>query len=188
VVGVTRTEALRDLLDNGRGHDTPRLEQIAADLGLPLADVLVIAGHAVPGHLRPIDRDKGVMRGFTYRVTFCDHPSLEALRDFLRAMPDEGATPEPWPARDPADPDPFPAVLDGLMHNRGFGVPQFPFVGLSMSTIHGMLRGVTHKLSQVQAVAGPLGWRTADLAALAGEPVRPAPQLSSDQGAGGCRP
>ncbi|TYB90926.1 hypothetical protein FXF53_30750 [Micromonospora sp. WP24] len=106
-------------------------------------------------------------------MTYCNHPQLAALRDFLIAMPDEGAAPEPWPARDPADPNPFPAVLHGLMRVRGFGVREFPFVGLSVSTIRGMLGGAWHRLSQLQAVAGPLGWSTEDLATLAGEPLRP---------------
>jgi hypothetical protein len=37
----------------------------------------------------------------------------------------------------------------------------------------GMLRGAWHRLPQLQAVAGPLGWRTADLAVLAGEQMHP---------------
>ncbi|GAB3084258.1 hypothetical protein [Micromonospora schwarzwaldensis] len=170
---MTRTEALRDLLDNGRDCDTPRLEAIAVELDLPVADVLVVAGHPVPGDLLPPDRDKTVMRAFAYRVTYCNHPQLAALREFLLAMPDEGAAPEPRPARDPADPGPFPAVLHGLMRNRGFGVREFPFVGLSISTLRGMLGGAWHRLSQLQAVAGPLGWSTEDLATLAGEPLQP---------------
>ncbi|MFC0526572.1 hypothetical protein [Phytohabitans kaempferiae] len=170
---MTRTEVLRHLVDHGRNCDTPRLERLAAELGLPVADVLVIAGHPVPGHLLPPDRDKDVLRAFAYRVTYCNHPQLAALREFLLALPDEGATPAPRPARDPADPDPFPAVLHGLMRNRGFGVQEFPFVGLSRSTIRGMLGGAWHRLSQLQAVAGPLGWRTEDLATLADEPLRP---------------
>lgn len=170
---MTRTVALRDLLDNGRDCNTPRLEAIAAELGLPVADVFVVAGHPVPGDLLPPDRDKTVMRAFAYRVTYCNHPQLAALREFLLAMPDEGAALQPRPARDLADPDPFPAVLHGLMRNRGFGVREFPFVGLSISTIRGMLGGAWHRLSQLQAVAGPLGWSTEDLATLAGEPLRP---------------
>ncbi|MEV4462559.1 hypothetical protein AB0J51_02940 [Micromonospora echinofusca] len=170
---MKRTEVLRDLLHNGRGYDAPQLESLAAGLGLPVADALVVAGHPVPGHLLPPDRDKDIMRAFVYRVTYCNHPQLAALREFLLAMPDEGAAPEPRPARNPADPDPFPAVLHGLMRNRGFGVREFPFVGLSMSTIRGMLGGAWHRLSQVQAVAGPLGWSKEDLATLAGEPLQP---------------
>jgi hypothetical protein len=179
VIAMTRTEVLRDLPDNGRDYDTPRLEELAAELGLPLADVLVVAGHPVPGHLLPPGRDKDVMRAFTYRVTYCNHPQLAALREFLLALPDEGATPELRPARDPADPDPFPAILHGLMRNRGFGPYEFPFVGLSMSTIRAMLGGAWHRLSQpqhrlshLQALAGPLGWSVEDLAILAGQPLR----------------
>jgi hypothetical protein len=113
------------------------------------------------------------MREFTYRVTYCNHPQLAALHEFLLALPHEGAASEPWPARDPTDPDPFPAILGGLMHSRGFGVREFPFVALSRSTIRGMLHGAWHSLPQLQKVAGPLGWRLEDLATLAGEPLQP---------------
>ncbi|MGW4465269.1 hypothetical protein [Micromonospora sp. NPDC004704] len=170
---MRRAEVLHDLLGKGRGYDMPRMETLAAELGLPVADVLVVGGNPVPGDLLPPDRDRKVMRAFTYRVTYCNHPQLAALREFLLALPVEGAAPEPWPARDPADQDPFPAILHGLMRNRGFGVYEFPFVGLSISTIRGMLGGAWHRLSQLQAVAGPLGWSTEDLAILAGEPVQP---------------
>jgi hypothetical protein len=170
---MTRTDVLRDLLDHGRDYDTLRLEELAAALGLPVADVLVVAGHPVPGPLLPSDRDRDVVGAFAYRVTFCNHPQLAALREFLRALPDVGAAPEPRSARDPADPDPFPAILQGLMNNRGFGVRDFPFVGLSTTTVMGMLRGRFHLLSQLHAVAGPLGWRVEDLAALAGEEMQP---------------
>jgi hypothetical protein len=67
----------------------------------------------------------------------------------------------------------FPAVLRGLLDNRGFGIREFPFVGLSRSTIRGMLGGAWHRLLQVQAVAGPLGWRVADLATLADKSLHP---------------
>ena len=170
---MTRTEVLRDLLDNGRDLSTARLTQLAAELGLPLADVLLVGGHPVPGRLLPPDRDREVMREFAYRVTYCHHAQLASLREFLLALPDVDAASETRPARNRADTDPFPAVLQGLMANRGFGRKEFPFVGLSMSTIRGMLAGTWHKLSQLQAMAGPLAWRTADLAALAGEPLRP---------------
>jgi len=168
-----RTRILRDLLDNGRRQDPSRLAECAAELGLPLADVLVVAGHPVPGRLLPPDRDDRVLREFAYRVTYCDHPQLAALREFLLALPGEGEAPETRPARDATAPEPFPAILQGLLSNRGFTLASFPFVGLSRSTIRGMLGGGWHWLTQLQAVAGPLGWSTKDLATLAGEPLRP---------------
>jgi hypothetical protein len=173
VLVMTRAEVLCDLMGNGRHYETSRLAQLAAELRLPVADVLVVAGHPVPGDLLPPDRDKEIMREFVYRVTFCKHPQLAVLRDFLSALPNERTAPEPWPARDPAAPDPFPGILNGLMHNRGFGVREFPFVVLSQSTIRGMLGGAWHHLAQLHKVAGPLGWRTEDLATLAGEPLQP---------------
>jgi hypothetical protein len=162
VIAMTRGEVLRDLRDNGRRYDTPRLEELATEFGLPVADMLVVAGHPVSGYLLPPDRDADIMRAFTYRVTYCNHPQLAALREFLLASPDEGTPPQSRPARDPADPDPFPAILDGLMRNRGFGVREFPFVGLSIPTVRGRLRGGWHRLSQLQAVAGRWAgvWRT----------------------------
>jgi hypothetical protein len=173
VIGVTRTGLLLDLLDNGQHYGLSRIEEHAAELNLPLADVLVVAGHSVPGHLLPPARDRNLLRDFAYRVTYCSHPQLAELRDFLDALPAVGTQPEPRPARDPVDPDPFPAVLRGLMDNRGLGLREFPFVGLSRSTVRGMLGGAWHRLPQLQAVAGPLGWRVADLAVLARERLQP---------------
>lgn len=170
---MKRTDVLRDLLDHGRNYDTQQLEQFAAALGLPVADMLTVAGRPVPGYLLPPDRDQDVVRAFAYRVTFCNHPQLAALCEFLRALPDVGAAPEARPARDLADRDPFPAILQGLMDNRGFRVRELPFVGLSRSTVVGMLRGAWHQFSQLHAVAGPLGWRVEDLAAIAGEEPQP---------------
>ncbi|MEU7823572.1 hypothetical protein [Catellatospora sp. NPDC049133] len=170
--GLARAQALRDLLENGRDLDTPRLEAVAVELGLPPADVLLVAGHPIPGRLLPPERDLEVLREFGYRVSFCGHPQLAALCEFLASMPDEGATPESRPARDAADPEPFPAVLDGLMRNRGLGLRELPFVGLSLPTIRCMLGGGGQSLSALQQVAGPLGWRLEDLAMLAGEPMR----------------
>ena len=80
---------LRLLLHEGRVHPAPRLEELAGALGLPLADVLVVGGQPVPGHLLPPDRDREVMRAFTYRVTYCKHRELTALREFLLGLPDE---------------------------------------------------------------------------------------------------
>jgi hypothetical protein len=46
-----------------------------------------------------------------------------------------------------------------------------PFTGLSKSTINGMLKEGRRNLQQLKAMAGPLGWRFEDLAAVAGEPL-----------------
>lgn len=123
---MTRAEVLRGLLHDGRGHDMPRMEALAVELGVPVADVLVVAGLAVPGRLLPPERDKAVMRAFTFRVTWCNHAQLAALGEFLAAMPAEGVAPEARPARDLTQPDPFPGILRGLMSNRGFGPREFP--------------------------------------------------------------
>ena len=82
---MTRAEVLRDLLDHGRDYDMPRLEESAVELGLPMADVLVVGGQPVPGHLLPPDRDNDVVREFVYRVTYCNHPQLAALRELARS-------------------------------------------------------------------------------------------------------
>ncbi|GAA2417331.1 hypothetical protein GCM10010191_29880 [Actinomadura vinacea] len=65
----------------------------------------------------------------------------------------------------------FAGILDGLMRNRGFGMREMPFAGLSRGTIHGMPKGRYQTLQQLNAMAGPLGWRFEDLAAVAGEPL-----------------
>jgi hypothetical protein len=173
VESVRRSELLRDLLNHGRNYAASRIEEHATELALPLADVLVVAGHSVPGQLLPPDRNRKVLGAFAYRVTYCTHAQLDALRDFLDAMPALGAPPEARPARDPAERDPFPAVLQGIMDNRGLDPQEFPFVGLSRSTIYGMLRGRWHRLRQLHAMAGPLGWPLADLAAVANESLHP---------------
>ncbi|WP_207123078.1 hypothetical protein [Actinocatenispora comari] len=169
---MMRAEVLRGLLNSGRDYDVPRLEAVAAQLGLPTADVLVVAGHPVPGSLLPPDRDTRALHTFAHRVTHCNHEQMATLRELLLTLPREGEIPQPRMPADPTGTDPFPAVLGGLMLNRGFDLQSFPFVGLSMSTIKGMLAGRWHRYSQLQAVAGPLCWRTADLATLAGEPLR----------------
>ncbi|WP_203932645.1 hypothetical protein [Virgisporangium ochraceum] len=170
---MTRSELLRDLLDHGRNYAASRIEEHAGELDLPLADVLVVAGHPVPGHLLPPDRNQKVLRAFAYRVTYCTHAQLALLRDFLDALPVLGTPPDARPARDPTEPDPFPAVLQAIMDNRGLGLYELPFVGLARSTILGMLHGRWHQLRQLHAIAGPLGWRLADLAAVADESLHP---------------
>jgi hypothetical protein len=173
VAAVTRVDLLRELRDNGRRFPASRLEECAGELDLPLADILVVAGHAVPGCLLPPDRDLKVLRAFVYRVTYCSHAHLAELQRFISALPTLGTPPDSRPARSPVDRDPFPVVLQGLMDNRGLGLREFPFVGLSISTIRDMLGGAWHRLPQLQAVAGPLGWLVADLAALADEQLHP---------------
>ena len=59
------------------------------------------------------------------------------------------------------------------MRNRGLGIHEMPFTGLSMSTIHGMRYRGLQKVYQLKAMAGPLGWTLPDLAAVAGEPLGP---------------
>ncbi len=48
VIVVTRMELLRDLLDNGRHYDMARMEDHAAELNLPVADILVVAMQGQP--------------------------------------------------------------------------------------------------------------------------------------------
>lgn len=174
---VTRAEVLRDLVINGHSYSPDRLNGLAAQLDLPVADMFVIAGHSVPAHLRPPARDLEILREFGYRVMFCDHPQLASLESFTLSLVSASSPSVPEPPHDaktvPPGIDRFSNILDGLMRNRGFGIAQMPFTGLSRSTIRGMLSGSWHNLQQLKAMAGPLGWRFEDLAAVADEPLGP---------------
>lgn len=161
------------------GNDTPsqQVAELAAELGLPAADLLVVAGHPVPAQLLPPERDARVMRQFAYRVSYCDHAQLAALEAFVRSLP-RLAAPEPpsvppaWPGRRPAETR-LAAVLGALIRNRGFGIRELPFMGLSLSTLYGMVWRCDpgpHRRQQLSALAGPLGWPLPDLFAVAGEP------------------
>ena len=166
---MTRAVVLRDLMANGTGFGPERLRATAVELGLPLADVLVVAGQPVPAELLPPERDPEILRAFTYRVTYCDHRQLAVLEEFVRSLAAE--SPAAGVARDAAPgPDRFADIFNGLLRNRGLGRRELPFAGLSMSTIVGLQQGRWHNLKQLAAMAGPLGWQLADLAVLAGEP------------------
>lgn len=175
VVGMTRADVLRELVVNGRDYGSERLSGLAAEFDLLMSDVMVIAGHQVPARLLPPVRESEVLREFAYRVTYCDHAQLASLNDFVLSLASTTAVPAPWTPQDvraaPSNVDRFGGILDGLMRNRGFGIREMPFAGLSMSTIRGMLHGRWHNLQQLKAMAGSLGWRFEDLAAVAGEPL-----------------
>jgi hypothetical protein len=145
-----------------------------------VSDLLVVAGHPVPADLRPPERDPRVLKEFAYRAAYCDHVQMAALVDFIRLPPET--------APDPSLPPPAPrkvhwrpeasylaTVLDGLMRNRGFTPWELPFMGLSMSTVFGLLSGrpaeQQHRWFQLSQMAGPLGWKFEDLLAVTGEPV-----------------
>lgn len=168
---MTRTDVLRDLVANGQNYGPARLYELAAELELLASDLFVIAGQPVPAHLLPPARDPEVVREFTYRVTYCNHEQLAALKEFILSLASE--SPAPTPEMRPAPPctDRFAEILAGFMRNRGLGIGEMPFTGLSQSTIRGMLNGRWHNMQQLKAMAGPLGWRFRDLAAVAGEPL-----------------
>ncbi|MFI6284438.1 hypothetical protein ACIBCM_06720 [Streptomyces sp. NPDC051018] len=173
---MKRADILRSLAVSGRDTAPRRLTQLAAELGIPAADLLVVAGHPVPAELLPPERDARVMKQFAYRVSHCDHPQLAALEAFVRSLPRVSAS-EPfvqptWPGRRPAETR-FAAVLGGLIRNRGFGLRELPFMGLSFSTLLGMVwrwDPSPHHRLRLSAVAGPLGWTLPDLFAVADEP------------------
>lgn len=116
------------------------------------------------------------MRRFAYRVSHCDHSQLAALEAFVRALPRVPAS-EPFvqptrPGHPPAETR-FAAVLAALIGNRGFGIRELPFMGLSLSTLRAMVwrwDPSPHRRQQLAAVAGPLGWSLPDLFAVADEP------------------
>ncbi|MDL4773732.1 MULTISPECIES: hypothetical protein [Thermomonosporaceae] len=173
---MTRAEALRDLVARGKQFDAARLRALADELGLPLSDILVIAGHPVPALLLPPARDREVLKEFAYRVTFCDHARLGSLEDYVSCPalgnPASAAeVPEDAEAT-PSGMDRFARIFSGFLRNRGFGVRELPFAGLSRVTINGMMRAGWHNMQQLKAMTGPLGWSVEDLAAVAGEPWR----------------
>ncbi|MFD7641568.1 hypothetical protein ACFV4P_13030 [Kitasatospora sp. NPDC059795] len=164
-----------------RGTDTApqRLADLAVELDIPAADLLVVAGHPVPADLLPPERDAKVMREFAYRVSHSGHSQLTALEAFARSLPRvdaPGAFVEPaWPSRRPAE-SRFAAVLGGLIRNRGFGLYELPFMGLSRSSLLGMVwrwDPSPHRRHQLCAVAGLLGWSLPDLFAVGDEPYSP---------------
>ncbi|MFI9784963.1 hypothetical protein ACIHEI_15860 [Kitasatospora sp. NPDC051984] len=60
-----------------------------------------------------------------------------------------------------------------MIHNRGFGLRELPFMGLSRSTLPSMVESwepSPHHRYQLCAIAGPLGWTLPDLFAVADEP------------------
>ncbi|MER5617142.1 hypothetical protein [Streptomyces sp. NPDC002215] len=180
---MERDIILSSLAARSTGSTPQRLTELAAELDIPAADLLVVAGHPVPTELLPPERDARVLRQFAYRVSYCDHSQLTTLEAFVRSLT-RVATPEPlaepaWPGRRPAETR-FAAVLGALIRNRGFGIRELPFMGLSLSTLYGMVwrwDPSPHNRQQLCAVAGPLGWTLPDLFAVADEPyseeVRP---------------
>ncbi|KAB1988166.1 hypothetical protein [Streptomyces triticiradicis] len=173
---MERAIILSSLAGNGTGTAPRRVVELADELGMPAADLLAVAGHPVPVELLPPERDARVLRQFAYRVSHCGHSQLAALEAFVRSLP-RVAAPEPFvrPARPyprPAETR-FAAVLGGLIRNRGFGIRELPFMGLSLSTLYGMVwrwEPGPHRCQQLCAVAGPLGWTLPDLFAVADEP------------------
>ncbi|WP_327267102.1 hypothetical protein OG444_39925 (plasmid) [Streptomyces sp. NBC_01232] len=173
---MERATILSSLAASGTETTPQRLTELAAVLDIPAADLLVVAGQPVPAKLLPPERDAGVMRQFAYRVSYCDHSQLAALEAFVRSLPRVAAS-EPFmqptgPGRRPAETR-FAAVLGALIRNRGFGIRELPFIGLSLSTLHGMVwrwDPSPHRQQQLSAIAGPLGWTLPDLFAVADEP------------------
>jgi hypothetical protein len=167
---MQRSDVLRHLAAGGA--DAERCARVAAELGLPEADMLLVAGLPVPERLLPPERLG--LREFAYRVTYCDHERLAALTTFVAGLPDlrpHGQGTWIGPSRHlPPDPADFARILDGLIAARGFTVRELPFTGLSRATIHGMVatsRPGRFWSQSVHAMAGVLGWAFEDLAALA---------------------
>lgn len=165
---MKRAEVLRELVDNGPGYGREQLYELAAELDLLVSDVLVVAGHPVPAHLRPPARDRDVMRAFAKQFVTMDHAHLAAVKNLVVALGSANPAPE-GPDSAPAG-RAFHEIFNGLLHNRGLDARSMPFTGLSMSTIHGVADGRSHSLQQLSVVAGPLAWQFDDLVAVADEP------------------
>lgn len=177
---MERADLLRDLAARGADTDPARCTELAANLGMLVSDLLVVAGRPVPADLLPPKRDARVMKEFAHHAANCDHAQLAALVDFIR-LPPEAAPDPPLPPTAPRkrhwrpEASYLATVLDGLIRNRGFTPWELPFTGLSMSTIFGLLSGRPaeheHRWFQLSNMAGPLGWKFEDLLAVAGEPL-----------------
>ncbi|MFD8705359.1 hypothetical protein ACFV1W_22550 [Kitasatospora sp. NPDC059648] len=173
---MERAEILSSLAASGTDTAPERLTELADELDIPAADLLVVAGHPVPAELLPPERDAKVMRQFAYRVSHCNHSQLALLEGFVRSLPRVAAS-APFvqptsPYHRPAETG-FGAELSGLIRNRGFGIRELPFTGLSLSTLFGMVSSrepSPHRRYQLCALAGPLGWTLSDLFAVANEP------------------
>ncbi|WP_405786845.1 hypothetical protein OG753_02020 [Streptomyces sp. NBC_00029] len=174
---MQRADILSNIAASGTGTDPQRLSELAAELDIPAADLLVVAGHPVPAELLPPDRDPRVMREFAFRASHCNHLQLASLEAFVRSLPRHAATaPFVQPVSGPYRPagTGFGSVLNGLIRNRGFGVRELPFMGLSRSTLNMIVTAPwepdRHRRHQLVCLAGPLAWTLPDLFALAGEP------------------
>ncbi|MGP3683477.1 hypothetical protein ACTVZO_01995 [Streptomyces sp. IBSNAI002] len=173
---MERSSILSNLVGGGTDVDPQRLGELSADLGIPVADLLVVAGRPVPAELLPPERDPEATRRFAFRTSHCDHAQLALLEGFVSSLPRLAA---PGPFVPPVAPYHHPAetgsaaVFNGLIRNRGFGVGELPFLGLSRSTLLGMTTGwepSPHRQHQLCSVAGPLGWTLPDLFAVVGQP------------------
>lgn len=183
---MERADILRDLVIRGSDTDPARCAEIAADLGLLTSDILAVAGHPVPANLLPPERGARVVKEFAYRASHCNHAQMAALMDFIHRLPVVPTESSPPPALGQkvyARPDAgrLATAFDGLMRNRGFGPRELPFMGLSLSTIHGILgrdRHDEHRWFQLSNIAGPLGWRFEDLVAVTDEPPSARPRYA----------
>ncbi|WP_042435964.1 hypothetical protein [Streptacidiphilus anmyonensis] len=173
---MERATTLGSLATRGEAVAPQRLAELAAEFDIPVADLLVVAGHPVPEELLPPERDGKAVRAFAYRVSHCGHAQLTVLDDYVRSLPrvaPAGGFVQTTSPRHPPATTGFAAVLGGLIRNRGFGIRELPFMGLSLSTLYGMTSHwgpSPHRPQQLCAVAGPLGWTLSDLFAVAAEP------------------
>ncbi|MFE6082679.1 hypothetical protein [Streptomyces virginiae] len=119
------------------------------------------------------------MKQFAYLASHCDHAQLAALEGFVGSLPDIKA---PGPFVQPTSPYLTPtesglaAVFNGMIRNRGFGIRELPFLGLSLSTLRRMVEDwqpTPNRRYELCAIAGPLGWQLPDLFAVVGEPYSP---------------
>ncbi|WP_420000209.1 hypothetical protein [Streptomyces boninensis] len=81
---MDRGTILSGLAASGIDTAPQGLAELAAELDIPTADLLVVAGHPVPADFLPPQRDAKVMKQFAYRVSYCDHTQLTALTPYQR--------------------------------------------------------------------------------------------------------
>jgi hypothetical protein len=172
-------QELRAVLD-GRAPTGRLLRALGPALGLPAADLFVLAGQPVPDDLTPVTRNPHwSVRGLVHDTAQMSAANRRLLLAAMRAQPPvvregRGGVDRPYHRYEPG----FGAVLVQLTHNRNLGwlctaqalhAVSDGRIYLSAATIGGVGRGTVAATPELVAgFAGVLGIPAADLAALGG--------------------
>jgi hypothetical protein len=152
--------------------DLRRLPDLARQLDWRLADILAIAGLAIPADLMPADpaAKQQVCRVLT-RASRLTADEIELVRAYAQALPP--APEQRWPAPPPLTSVTFGAVLERFMLIRNLSVSSVcRVVGWAEVLLHRLIRGFYQpKPVWLLYLGDVLGLRPDDLAALCGVPA-----------------